>query len=182
MERIGSEKTKIKSPHCNKSLNIRWGAMRKARTWAKISNLDVDWEFFEEKRSAFERENRRMRRIFTTRTEALLERYPNSRVAEVINKDRRKREELDGLQSKSGELLNPEDFTEFIGNFQDQNQVEIPLTEFSVPDRMKEDSELERSMGRERRNKAPGRDGVHSEMLKIEPSLMAELLYEGYHR
>lgn len=65
--------------------------MRKSRTWARSSKLEVDWDIFEEKRNAFERQNK-VRRRFTRITEVLLEIYPNSRLAESINKDRKTRE------------------------------------------------------------------------------------------
>lgn len=66
--------------------------MKKARVRERNSNLKVDMKIFEEKRKEFERENRRMRRSFSRRTEELLERYPPKKITEAINKDRRRRE------------------------------------------------------------------------------------------
>lgn len=61
------------------------------------------------------------------RTEAMLERCPNNNLAEAISKDKRRREDLRRQHSSSGKLLNRAAFTDFMGNFHDQNQVKIPL-------------------------------------------------------
>lgn len=83
---------------------------------------------------------------------------------------------MDRLQSSSGELLDPAAFTNFMGNHHDQNQTEIIMTGLQVTGKMKVG--IKRSIKRSRPNKSLGRDGIPNEMLKVEPELLAELLYE----
>lgn len=105
------------SPHWNTCLELSWMEMKKYKKRAKRSTLTVDWEIFQAKIKSFERENRRRRRIFRRRTEALLESCPNNYLAEAISKDKRRREVVSKLHSNSGELLNPTSFTIFMGMF-----------------------------------------------------------------
>lgn len=64
----------------------------------------------------------------------------------------------------------------FMGSYHDQNQREVTMACFQVPYEMKAD--IERSIRRSRPNQSPGMDGIHNDMLKLEPTLIAELLYE----
>lgn len=93
-----------------------------------------------------------------------------------ISKDKRRRKDLRRLQRTNGNNPNPASFTEFMGNFYNHDKDEIQLAQFIVPGELK--GELVASIRRANINKAPGRDGIHNEMLKVEAKLMADLLWE----
>lgn len=91
----------------------------------------------------------------------------------MIRTDGRRRQQREKEQAAKGAPLNPADFTRFMETHQDQRQENIILQPITVPESFT--SEIERSIKRSRNNKVPGRDGVHNEMLKIEPALTADL-------
>lgn len=63
-----------------------------------------------------------------------------------------------------------------MGTYHDQNQNTIKMVQFIVPEDMKEG--IREIIKRSKRNKSPGVDGVHNEMLKIEMDLSTELILE----
>lgn len=154
---------------------MRWKEKTKARKKAKKSGLKTNKEEYDRKRKAFQIENRRRRRQFERKTEEKLRKCPNDVIAEALRKDKRRREGIKEAQN-NGRTLNPADFTAFMATYHDQQQEEIKLAKFRVPAQIK--GLIENSIRRCRRDKAPGRDGVHNEMLKVEPELTSQLLWE----
>lgn len=154
---IAERKPETRSPHWSASLNTRWLEMKKARKRALKYNLMIDWEQFVSKRKSFQRGNRKQRRSFIRRTEALLEICPNNQFPEATKKDKIRRHNLERSQSTGGKVLNQTACTEFMGKYHEQKQEEIQLTSFSTP-WLKE--EIEESIQRSKINKAPRRDGI----------------------
>lgn len=167
-------KQSTRSPHWNTKIKTLWDAMRKARIQACRSDLVTDRDTYRAKRKRFQKENRSARRRFERRTEARLRHGGNGVVTEAIRTDTKRREKREREQTSRGDPLNPADFTRFMGAHHDQRQERITLQPFDVPENFT--GELIKSIRRSRNNKAPGRDGVHNEMLKLEPGLIAELL------
>lgn len=165
-----------KTPHWNQTLRVKWKDMRNARSKVLKSRLDIDWRIFEKRRKHFEQENRKAKRRFNQRTTELLKKGPGSRMAEAIKRDRRRREERQKDRTLNDRELNPADFTKIMGSYHDQDQVIVDLRHFSVEEDWVQD--IEQSIRRSKNNKAPGKDGVHNEILKLEPALMSRLILE----
>lgn len=125
---------------------------------------------------AFVEENRKSRMRFMERTEKLLDSCHNSELADSISKDRRREENLSSAEQNNSTSLDPARFTKFMGEFHDQNQEEVPLTSFKVPIALKE--KVVASIKRAKKNKSPGIYGIHNEMIRLEPDLMAEMFIE----
>lgn len=89
-------------------------------------------------RKAFQKKNRRMRRRFTRRTEALLKKCPKKILAEEIKRDKRGRENMNKAEAISEEALYFAEFTEFMGSYYNQDQAEIQLNPFASPRGCKE--------------------------------------------
>lgn len=103
---------------------------------------------------------------------------PNSKLAEAIKKDKRRREQRMKERTYREEELNPADFTEFMGNYHNQGQDLVQLSNFEVKYDFHKDLLL--SLNRTKNNKPYGIDGIHNEMLRLEPSLTAEMLMETW--
>lgn len=115
-------KSATRCPHWNSNLHLKWKALTKARKRARASGLRVDEEELQRARKSFQKENRRWRRQFASRTENLLTQGPNGNIVEAINKDRKGREESKRAKITNGEPLNPAYFTEFMASKHDHNQ------------------------------------------------------------
>lgn len=132
---------------------------------------------FKEKRKDFVKENRKRKRSFAKRTEENLRSTNNNNVvAKALKKDKRRRDEREKAQRTKEDTLDPASFTLFMGTYHDQDKPTVPIHKFTVPEDMKDG--IRRSIRRAKRNKSPGVDGVHNEMLKVEVDLTAALILE----
>lgn len=173
---MAKRKPAARRPHWKVNLDFCWKAMKKAKRRAKRTGLEVDWEEFREKQRKFTVANTERRRRLTEKTEKMLKRGHNNAVQEVINVDKKRREERNRQAAAKDEKLSPASFTHFMGEHHDQRKEETEMTHFTPPQGMRE--EVIKSIAKAKRNKAPGVDGVNHEMLKIEPILTEELIVE----
>lgn len=70
-EETVSRRPNIRTPHWNFNLEKIWKSMRRAGNRATRSGLIIDWEIYKESRTELEKENRRARRMFKSRTEKI---------------------------------------------------------------------------------------------------------------
>lgn len=169
---------KVRKPHWTFALHMKWKYVEKMKSRYKKSGLQADRLEYLRVREEFQAQNRRARRSFEKETERKLSECPNSLISEAIAKDKSRRDSLQNRGMGAREKLNPASFTEFMASYHDQNQEVIELEGFEVPDNFKH--ALSRSIRKSKSNKSPGRDGVHNEMVKAEPELMAQLLLEWW--
>lgn len=79
---------------------------------------------------------------FKRRTERILRECQNNKIAEAINAGRRRNRNIKTLKSAVGTMLQPADFTNFMGTYHDQEQYIIQLVEFSPPANLLEDMRI----------------------------------------
>lgn len=72
--------------------------------------------------------------------------------------------------------LDPAKFTSFMASFHDQEQELVHLKRFVTPSWLED--EIQDSVRRAMLNKAPGREGIHYETLKLEVPLLAKMIFE----
>lgn len=178
LDRDGRQETNNQKPTLEHQVKTMWNAMQKARVQARRSDLETDREIFRAMRKPFQKENRNERRRLEMDTEAKLRNGGNGVLADAIRKDTR-REQREREQSAKGDPLNPSDFRRFMGTHPDLRQEKIILQPFTAAENFT--SEIIRTIKWMENKKAPGRDGVHNEMLNIEPALTAELLAAVWH-
>lgn len=165
-----------KTPHWNFNLQSLWREMRKARSRATRLDLKVDWMIYDNRRALFEKENRRSKWKLQRRTEELLEKRQGNRLADAVGMDKKWSEEREKESTYNNKGIDPAEVTKFTGTFHDQEQTVVGMKEFTVEEKWLED--IEQGVRKLKHNEAPGVDGIHNEMLKLEPKVSAKVAME----
>lgn len=146
----------------------------KAKKRARQTNITEDWAEFREKHRRFAEENRRRRRNFLRRTEIWICNCNNSELAEVMKSNKKRRDKRERASTTRGEPLDPARFTRFMGEFHEHNQTTLNVSNFETPTETK--AQIELCIREAKRCESLGIDGVHNEVLQMEPELMPELI------